>query len=84
MREILSIGIAEKIDLNDVDIDLMINDLKKEADELTSSMYNDLKNKKPLEIDSILGHVVKLSIKHKITLPYSTTLITSLDNFKKG
>jgi 2-dehydropantoate 2-reductase len=84
MKEILTVGIAEGIELSSVSIDQIIIDLKKEADEMTSSMFNDLKNKKPLEIDSILGHVVSLSKKHNIALPYSSTLVSSLEKFKNG
>tara|TARA_B100000579_G_scaffold191732_1_gene156673 strand:+ start:14056 stop:14967 length:912 start_codon:yes stop_codon:yes gene_type:complete len=84
MKEILSIGIAEGIELSSVDIDQIIIGLKEEADEMTSSMFNDLKNKKPLEIDSILGHVVNLAKKHDIYLPHSSILVSSLENFKRG
>ena len=84
MKEILTVGIAEGIELGSVSLDQIIIDLKKEADEMTSSMFNDLKNKKPLEIDSILGHVVSLSKKHNIALPYSSTLVSSLEKFKNG
>jgi len=84
MNEILSVGLYEGINLSSVNIDQIIIDLKKEADEMTASMFNDLKNKKPLEIDSILGHVVELSIKHDLYLPHSTTLVSSLEKFKKG
>ena len=41
---------------------------------MTSSMFNDLKNRKPLEIDSILGYVVNLAKLKNIDLPYSQTL----------
>lgn len=84
MQEILSIGFAEGIELTSVDIDKIIKGLKKEADEMTSSMFNDLKNKKPLEIDNILGHVLKLSEKHGIYLPHSSVLVSSLEKFKEG
>ncbi len=84
MKEILSVGVAEGIKLSSVSIDQIIINLEKEADEMTSSMFNDLKNNKPLEIDSILGHVVELSLKHKLELQYSTTLVSSLEKFKNG
>jgi len=84
MKEILSVGVAEGIKLSSVNIDQIIINLEKEADEMTSSMFNDLKNNKSLEIDSILGHVVELSLKHKLELQYSTTLVSSLEKFKNG
>ena len=84
MKEILSVGIADGIDLLDVNIKQIVFDLKKEAEYMTSSMQNDLINSKPLEIDNILGYVVRLSKKYNISTPYSKTLVTSLDKFKKG
>jgi|TARA_B110000263_G_scaffold221685_1_gene210308 2-dehydropantoate 2-reductase len=84
MKEILSVGIADGINLSDVDINQNILDLKKEPESMTSSMQNDLNNSKPLEIDSILGYVVNLSKKYNIPTPYSTTLVASLNKFKKG
>ena len=84
MKEILSVGIADGIDLIDVNIKQIVFDLKKEAESMTSSMQNDLINSKPLEIDNILGYVVSLSKKYNISIPYSKTLVASLDKFKKG
>ena len=84
MKEILSVGIADGIDLSGVDINQNILDLKKDPESMTSSMQNDLNSGKPLEIDKILGYVVKLSKKYNIPTPYSTTLVASLDKFKKG
>ena len=84
MKEIKKVGIAEKIKLGTVNISEIIEELRAEADEMTSSMFNDLKNRKPLEIDSILGYVVNLAKLKNIDLPYSQTLVSSLENFKEG
>ena len=84
MKEIKKVGIAENIKLGTVNISEIIEELRAEADEMTSSMFNDLKNGKPLEIDSILGYVVNLAKLKNIDLPYSQTLVSSLENFKKG
>ena len=84
MKEIKKVGIAEKIKLGTVNISEIIEELRAEADEMTSSMFNDLKNGKPLEIDSILGYVVNLAKLKNIDLPYSQTLVSSLENFKEG
>ena len=83
MKEIKKVGIAENIKLGTVNISEIIEELRAEADEITSSMFNDLKNRKPLEIDSILGHVVRLAKLKNIDLPYSQTLVSSLENFKE-
>tara|TARA_Y100001936_G_scaffold76433_1_gene74951 strand:+ start:10202 stop:11113 length:912 start_codon:yes stop_codon:yes gene_type:complete len=84
MKEIKKVGISENIQLDSVNISEIIKELRLEADEMTSSMFNDLKSKKPLEIDSILGHVVNLAQSKNIDLPYSETLVSSLENFKRG
>ena len=61
-----------------------INDLKKEGDAITASLQTDFTNNKPLEIDFILGYVVNLAKQKGINCPYSTTLVASLDRYKKG
>ena len=60
------------------------DDLKKEGDAITASLQTDFTNNKPLEIDFILGYVVSLAKEKGIDCPYSTTLVASLDRYKKG
>ncbi len=84
MREIYNVGKSIGVNLDENIIEEKINDLKKEGDDITASLQTDFMNNKPLEIDFILGYVVDLAKEKGINCPYSTTLVASLDRYKKG
>ena len=84
MREIFNVGRSIGVNLDENIIEEKINDLKKEGDAITASLQTDFTNNKPLEIDFILGYVVNLAKEKGIDCPYSTTLVASLDRYKKG
>ena len=84
MREIFNVGRSIGVNLDENIIEEKINDLKKEGDAITASLQTDFTNNKPLEIDFILGYVVNLAKEKGINCPYSTTLVASLDRYKKG
>ncbi len=55
-----------------------------EADEFQASLQYDLTVGKPLELDDILGAVVKQGRNAGIPVPASAGLVTVLDKFKQG
>ena len=56
----------------------------REAAEFQSSLQYDFNNQKPLELDDILGTVVRQGLDKGIPVPASMTLMSVLDKFKKG
>ena len=56
----------------------------REAAEFQSSLQYDFNNQKPLELDDILGTVVRQGLDKGIPVPASMTLMSVLNKFKKG
>ncbi|MFL2665226.1 MAG: ketopantoate reductase family protein [Dehalococcoidia bacterium] len=84
MNEILLVGKSQGIEF---DIDIVKNFMdaaEKEAEHFQASIQYDLYSGKPLELDDLLGSVVKLAHKEGIPVPSSMALITTLDRFKSG
>ena len=55
-----------------------------EAEEFKSSLQYDFNKHKPLELDDILGTVVRQAEKKGIPTPASTTLMCILEKYKEG
>ena len=51
------------------------------ADELHSSLKEDFDNKKPLEVDEILGEALRTGIKNKVNMPYCKKVYDKLIKF---
>ena len=84
MQEILLVGKSQGVDF---DADLVKNFMQsaeEDAEHFQASIQYDLYAGKPLELDDLLGSVVKIAHKEGIPVPSSMALITTLDNFKSG
>jgi 2-dehydropantoate 2-reductase len=54
------------------------------ASSLTSSMYRDLKEQAPVEVDSILGDLIERGRKHGVSAPIVHTAFVSLTIYQQG
>ncbi|MFV0238243.1 MAG: ketopantoate reductase family protein [Flavobacteriales bacterium] len=78
LQEIKNLGVVNKIDLPE---DLVNNTLKMIDNfpyEATSSMQRDFYNKKPSELDFLTGEVVRLALKHNISIPVNQFIYSCL------
>lgn len=69
MKETKDTALALGINLPPDIIQSTMSDFMKHKSELVSSMYQDLSNKRPLEIDTINGAVSKIAKKYRIPTP---------------
>ena len=77
----LKVARAEQINFEDHIIDDILNIYNGYPDEMGTSMYYDVINKHPLEVEAIQGYIYKCARKHHLETPYLDmayyTLITS-------
>ena len=84
MEEIVAVGKSEGIQFPIGVVDEKFNSAIREAEEFKSSLQYDFNNHKPLELDDILGTVVRIAKKYDIPTPASTILMSVLEKYKKG
>ena len=84
MEEIVAVGKSEGIQFPIGVVDEKFNSAIREAEEFKSSLQYDFNNHKPLELDDILGTVVRIAKKNDIPTPASTILMSVLEKYKKG
>ena len=84
MEEIVAIGQSQGVTFPPRCVESKLEAAIAEAEETQASLQYDLDNGKPLELDDILGAVVKIGREAGIPVPASAALVTVLDNFKKG
>ena len=84
MEEIVAVGKSEGIQFPIGVVDEKFNSAIREAEEFKSSLQYDFYNHKPLELDDILGTVVRIAKKNDIPTPASTILMSVLEKYKKG
>jgi len=84
MEEIVAVGKSEGIHFPIGVVDEKFNSAIREAEEFKSSLQYDFNNHKPLELDDILGTVVRIAKKNDIPTPASTILMSVLEKYKKG
>lgn len=84
MEEIVAVGKSEGIKFAPSVVDEKFRGAVAEADEFKSSLQYDLMNGKPLELDDILGAVVRKGRANDIPVPASAALVMTLEKFKHG
>ncbi|MCZ6538986.1 MAG: 2-dehydropantoate 2-reductase [Chloroflexi bacterium] len=84
MEEIVAVGQSQGVKFPPRCVESKLEGAKAEADDFQSSLQYDLSVGKPLELDDLLGAVVKIASEADIPVPASTALVTVLDRFKLG
>jgi 2-dehydropantoate 2-reductase len=84
MEEIVAVGQSQGVTFPPRCVESKIEVAIAEAEEFQASLQYDLNIGKPLELDDILGGVVKAGREADIPVPSSTALVTILDKFKQG
>jgi 2-dehydropantoate 2-reductase len=84
MEEIVAVGQSEGIRFPPNVVKLKLEAGISEAEEFKSSLQYDLYNGKPLELDDILGAVVRKGRARGIPVPASAALVATLEKFKGG
>lgn len=84
MEEIVAVGKANGIYFPPNVVGDKFFVASREAKEFKSSLQYDFNNQNPLELDDILGTVVRQGLDKRIPVPASMTLMSVLDKFKKG
>ena len=84
MEEIQAVGESEGVTFDDGLIDGHISGARDEAAELMASLQIDLEAGNPLEIDDLLGAVIRKGHESGVAIPASTALYTALYNFRAG
>tara|TARA_Y100000748_G_scaffold281922_1_gene261894 strand:- start:354 stop:1262 length:909 start_codon:yes stop_codon:yes gene_type:complete len=84
MQEILLVGQSQGVDFDPDLVKNFMDSAEKDAEHFQASIQYDLFAGKPLELDDLLGSVVKIAHKEGIPVPSSMALITTLDKFKSG
>ena len=84
MEEIVAVGQSQGVTFPPRCVETKMNDAIGEAEETQASLQYDLDNGKPLELDDILGAVVRIGREADIPVPASAALVTVLDKFKQG
>ena len=84
MQEILLVGQSQGVEFDADLIKNFMDSAEKDAEHFQASIQYDLYAGKPLELDDLLGSVVKIAYKEGIPVPSSMALITALDKFKTG
>lgn len=74
----LKVARAEQIDFEDHIVDDILNIYKGYPDEMGTSMYYDVINKHPLEVEAIQGYIYKCAKKHHLETPYLDMAYTFL------
>jgi 2-dehydropantoate 2-reductase len=84
MEEIVAVGQSQGVTFAPNCVDEKMSDAIAEAEETQASLQYDLDHGRPLELDDILGAVVKIGREAGIPVPASAALVTVLDKFKQG
>jgi len=84
MEEIVAVGRSQGVTFAPRVVDAKLSAAAKEAEEFKSSLQYDLDVGRPLELDDLLGAVVRMGRVAGIPVPASAALVTSLDRFKHG
>ena len=84
MEEIVAVGQSQGITFPPRCVESKMEIAIAEAEEFQASLQHDLTSGKPLELDDILGSVVKIGREVGIPVPSSAALVTVLDRFKHG
>jgi len=84
MEEIVAVGQSQGITFPSRCVESKIEIAIAEAEEFQASLQYDLTVGKPLELDDILGSVVRMGLEAGIPVPSSAALVTVLDRFKHG
>ncbi|MBH66166.1 MAG: hypothetical protein CL784_06610 [Chloroflexi bacterium] len=84
MEEILAVGQSQGVKFPPRCVDAKMADAIAEAEDTQASLQYDLNNRKPLELDDILGAVVRIGRDAGVPVPASAALVTVLDRFKQG
>jgi 2-dehydropantoate 2-reductase len=84
MEEIVAVGQSQGVTFPPRCVESKMADAIAEAEETQASLQYDLNNGKPLELDDILGAVVRIGREADIPVPSSAALVAVLDKFKKG
>jgi 2-dehydropantoate 2-reductase len=84
MEEIVAVGLSQGVTFPPRCVESKMEAAIAEADEFQASLQYDLTVGKPLELDDILGAVVKQGRHAGIPVPASAGLVTVLDKFKQG
>lgn len=84
MEEIVAVGQSQGVTFPPRCVESKMEDAIAEAEETQASLQYDLNNGKPLELDDILGAVVRIGRDAGVPVPASAALVTVLDKFKQG
>ena len=84
MEEIVAVGKAHGIKFKPGLVDERVAGVKPEAAEFKSSLQFDLEHGRPLELDDLLGAVVRKGRDKGIPVPASAALVMTLQKFTKG
>ena len=84
MEEIVAVGKARGIDFPPNVVDERFEAAAEEAEEFKSSLQADMQAGKPLEVDDLLGAVVRMGRDMGIPVPASSALVMALEPFKRG
>ena len=84
MEEIVAVGKARGIEFPPDVVDERFEAAAEEADEFKSSLQADMQAGKPLEVDELLGAVVRMGREMGIPVPASSALVMALEPFKRG
>ncbi len=84
MEEIQAVGESEGVTFDDGLIESNLKGSRDEAHELMASLQIDLEAGNPLEIDNLLGAVIRKGRESGIAVPASAALYTALYNFRAG
>jgi len=84
MEEIVAVGQSQGVTFPPRCVESKLESAIGEAEETQASLQYDLDNGKPLELDDILGAVVRIGREADIPVPASAALVSVLDKFKQG
>ena len=84
MEEIVAVGKSEGVKFAPDVVQQKLHGGIEEAEEFKSSLQYDLYNGKPLELDDLLGAVVRKGRAAGIPVPAAAALVMTLENFKRG
>ncbi len=84
MEEIVAIGKARGIAFPPDVVDERFEAAAEEAEEFKSSLQADMQAGKPLEVDELLGAVVRMGRDMGIPVPASSALVMALEPYKRG
>ncbi len=84
MEEIYAVGESEGIAFEDGLIDSHLAGAREEAPEMKASLQIDLESGNPLEIDDLLGAVVRNGRANGVPVPASAALYSTLYRFRNG